>query len=200
MMENYYAHVIYNNPGVYGYEYFIRGTNVDMFTKDILSSLESNYNEIYGSEELNVIDLGGWEDFLEENKIEYDSDGGFPYEAIWNCIHEKLLNTINGTYSNTPKYEMLKDELENYLWLVECAGFSCGEYLFTITIFDNSKDFAEYFFEYLMESIDNRNYLRPFKNRIEAICHLIEDHDFPKNEFQEGVLNEWLNLYELTLN
>jgi len=87
-MENYYAHVIYNNHGVYEYEYFIRDTNVDMFTKDILSSLESNYNEIYGGEELSVIDLDGWQDFLEENEIEYDSDGGFSYEASWNIIHE----------------------------------------------------------------------------------------------------------------
>ena len=87
----------------------------------------------------------------------------------------------------------------DYLWLIECAGFSYGDYQITITLFDNCKDFAKYFFEYLMGVIDNRIYLRPFKKRIESICHLIEDHDFPKNEFQEGVLSEWLNLYELTL-
>ncbi len=200
MREHYYAHVIYNNPGVYDYEFFENHANVNDFIKEIISSLKDNYDEIDGSEELNIIDFGGWEDFLEENRIDYDSDGWFPYEAIWNCIHEKLLTALNGAFSNTQKYAALKVELENYLFLLECANFTDGDYEFMIRIFDNSKDFAKYFFDYLMESIEDRNHFEPFRKRIENICYLIEERDFPKNEFQEGALNEWLNLYELTLD
>lgn len=94
MRVQYYAHVRYYNPGIYSYEYITYMENIDEFTNDIFSIIKSNYGEIYGTEELNIIDLNMWSDFLDKNNIEYVYDDFFPYTAIWNYIKTNIENIL----------------------------------------------------------------------------------------------------------
>lgn len=197
MRVHYYAHVIYNNPGIYDYEYIIDNHNVKEFSEEILRALENNYNEIDGSEELNCIDIGGWEDFIEENKIEYNEGDSFPYGAVWKCIKLNTQRAIDSSLKNNEKYNAIEEAVQNYSWLLECADLAYGDYVFSVRIFENSRDFAEHFFQYLKESIDYKQYIKPFKKRIDSIGYLIEERNFPNSDFHEGILSEWINIYKL---
>ncbi len=155
MRKHFYAHVIYDNPGVYDYEYIIDNNNFFEFSKEILSILKQQYEEIRFREELNVIDISGWEDFIDSNKIEYGDNEWFPHEVIWNSFRTELVNSINGDKKNEEKYKALDRIVSEFLRLIqdaEISNGSGGEYIFDIKIFNDSGSFAKHFFSYLSDS------------------------------------------------
>lgn len=195
MREYYYAHIIYDNPGVYDYEYIIDTEYIDQFISEVFDAIKNSYDEIYGSEELNLIDIGGWEYFIEENNIEYNDEDYFPYEAIWAVIEANLKNAMQNNENKDAKFNALNEAVQTYLQIIEDARLAYGEYVFIIKIFRDSFNFAKYFFNYLEETSDRNMVINNLKQRIECINLLISENRFPNNDFHEGILIEWLNIY-----
>lgn len=195
MRVHYYAHVKYDSPGIYSYEYISDVDNIDQFIKEIYSTLKDHYEEVCGTEELNFIDLGGWEDFLEENEIEYNPDGFFPYKDIWEFMKRDIEKLFDMETTDDIKYEKLLNSIQTYLEIIEDAKFSCGEYLFEINTFKNSRDFAKYFFDYIKNSYFIKDIPRYLVDRIISLANFIDKGNFPNNDVHEGILNEWLIIF-----
>lgn len=197
MKKHFYAHVIYDNPGVYDYEYIIDNSDFLKFSSEVLSILEQQYEEVRYREEMNYIDISGWEDFLELNKIECEDDDWFPYEAIWDSLKLDLMDSINGDGTKEEKYEALDEVLSEYLRLIRDADINDGQFILDIELFDDSRSFAKYFFSYLKNQKQIEHKLGILIERVDTINQLIEKYDFPNCDLHEGILQEWLNIYEL---
>jgi len=200
MKKHFYAHVLYDNPGVYDYEYIIDSSDFQKFSTEIQSILEQQYEEVRFREEINTIDISGWEDFIESNKIEYNDYGWFPHEVIWNFLRAELVNTINGNEKNEEKYKVLDYIVSEFLRLIQDAEIddgNGGEYIFDINIFNDSGNFAKHFFSYLSDSERLECEAGILKERVKSIIWLIENHDFPNSDLHEGMLQEWVNIYKL---
>lgn len=195
MRIHYYVHVFYYNPGIYSYEYIIDMDKIDKFIGEIFSIVKDNYEEIFGSEELNFIDIGGWDDFLEENNIDYNYDDFFPYEKIWNFIKTNIENMLNSKETDEFKYDAFVDLVRTYLEMVEDANFFNGEYLIEINLFRDSRNFAKYFFKYFEDMSNYRDFPSYIKDRISYLKKFTEEHNFPNSDYHEGMLGEWVLIF-----
>ena len=197
MKKHFYAHVLYDNPGVYDYEYIIDSSSFQVFAKEILSILEQQYEEVRYREEMNVIDNSEWEDFIESNKIQILDVGWFPHVAIWKFLKVELINSINEDGTKEEKFEGIDHILSEYLRLIRDADINNGQYMLDIEIFDDSRSFAKYFFSYLKGCKRIEREFGILLERVDDIIQLIEKYDFPNCDLHKGILQEWLNIYEL---
>lgn len=84
--------------------------------------------------------------FFEANKIQYEDDGWFPQEEIWNYIKKELIKLIDDHSIQDEKHITMESLLNCYLKFFELVHIQDGRYDFYIRVFNNSRSFAEYFF------------------------------------------------------
>ena len=77
MRVHYYAHVIYDNPDSYSYEFILDDDRIEELSEQILSEIQNNYNEIEKLGKLNAIGIRGWEDYFEETGLNIKRETGF---------------------------------------------------------------------------------------------------------------------------
>lgn len=150
-----------------------------------------------GEEEMNLIDIGEWLGSIEENNIDYCDGDFFPHESIWKCMKNNLTKLVNSDVDDELKYQSISQTIEDYSNIIESAYLCDGKYIFEVDIFNDSRSFAKYFFKYLENTIDDKYGIRALKERVISINNLIEEKEFPLNDFHEGILIEWLNIYSI---
>jgi hypothetical protein len=200
MRELYYAHVLYYDPAIYDYDYINDMNEIDGFVRYVFEIMKNHYNEIEYTEEANRLDhIGGWDDFIEENNIAYNEDEEHIYEPIWRFIKMKIESILKDNESKDVKFDILVEVTGIFLRIIEDVKFNDRDFLFQINIFKDSKSFSKHFFSYL-EDISDTKYgmkMNIFKQRIESINNLIKMYDFPNNDFHEGILSEWINIFDI---
>lgn len=87
------------------------------------------------------------------------------------------------------------DAVQTYLNLVEDAEFANGEYLIEINIFKDSKIFSKYFFNYFKNSYYLKIIPYYLQDIIATRTNFINKSNFIMNDFNEGILYEWLTIF-----
>lgn len=144
-------------------------------------------------EKLNLIDPENWYDILDEKKTSYEKDGFFPHESIWKFIVQKFEEIKKSEMDELDKYKEVTDLVEFYLSIVEYV--QDVEYWFELELFNNSRDFSKHFFNYLYDTSSEYNVINTLKGEIEFLINRINKFKFPYDDFDEGILNAWLNIY-----
>lgn len=197
MRKHYYAHVLYYYPSVYEYEYIINSGDFLHFLNEIIVLLEDHYKEASSYDEIYSIRIDAWQDFLESNNIVYEKDSCFPHYEIWDFIKNKLYELRTSENNNDKKFAIMDEQLDNYLDLINDACIEDGDYLFQVCIFNNSRSFAEHFFQHLEDGCLFEKQGNILEKRINGINKWIKNSNFPNCDLHEGILSEWLTLYEL---
>ena len=170
-----FAHVIYDNPDSYSYEFILDDDRIEELSEQILSEIQNNYNEIEKLGKLNAIGIRGWEDYFEENGIKYKEGDWFPHKVVIESIQSNAFKILKSNIKSNEKYNALNQAVNQYTRLYDFKSLMYHECVFLIELFDNSHDFARHLFQYLKDSIDYVTCLEPFEKRIDNFLRLIEN-------------------------
>lgn len=197
MVKRYYVHCISKQEYTDGVEYIYDTDNIDLFVREVFECIQNSYYKIEGSEELNMIDNSNWAEFFSSNNIFVHEDDWFPYELVIKALKQKIDYILLSDVPENIKFDILLSVVNYYSQIVSGNTFNGMECYFEISIFNNNLDFAKFLFNYLERIAEYNDCLSFLLERIIQIKKNIERNNFPKTEFHEGILCEWICIFNL---
>lgn len=203
MQYKYFAHTYSYNPFTSGFEEVMiyENSEINNLIRAMLEEIKNNRYLVEDNDNMNNV-VNDSSDLFEETNIlpEDDLDGGYSFFGVCNSIENNIQSLLTKDIADSRKFEVLKEQLKIYLSIVDYVPIGNDFFILKIEIFDNSREFSKYFFNNLKEAVNNDHPLYPIKQRIEDICLRIDNYDFPNNDYDEGVLGEWIAIYRLIID
>lgn len=205
----FFAHLLFNIPGVYDYELIIYHSDYkqecDELVHSALDALDvmyEQYSEYFNmAEYADVVELyfDEEEEAIVQSIYEYGDERG--YESILKILNYRIQQQTYFIGEREDKFKWIKDWVELFNYCIECGLSEINDACLNLYVGD-IKTFPTSFLEHILESISSKDYyyylqeFKPFKKSLEALIRLTQREAWPQDNIQTGRFLEWVMLYK----